>query len=69
MFEVEKDDERIYMHGQKDQQIDILNDRVKGIGRQWPRDNRSEGIGNAARGVRNSRMSNRNMDVNLRRCR
>ena len=41
----------------------------QGIGRQWPRDDRSEGIGNAARDMRNNGMSNRNMDVNLRRCR
>ncbi|MBM2578088.1 type VI secretion system tip protein VgrG [Jannaschia sp. Os4] len=32
-FEDERDRELIYMHGQKDQQIDILNDRAKGIGR------------------------------------
>ena len=32
MFEDEKDEELIYMHGQKDQQIDILNDRTKTIG-------------------------------------
>ncbi len=33
MFEDEKDEELIYMHGQKDQQIEILNDRAKSIGR------------------------------------
>ncbi len=33
MFEDEKDEELIYMHGQKDQQIEILNDRTKTIGR------------------------------------
>jgi len=32
MFEDQKDQELIYMHGQKDQQIDILNDRNKTIG-------------------------------------
>lgn len=32
-FEDEKDQELIYMHGQKDQQINILNDRAKDIGR------------------------------------
>lgn len=32
MFEDRKDEELIYMHGQKDQQIDILNDRRKTIG-------------------------------------
>ncbi|MEM8849585.1 MAG: type VI secretion system tip protein TssI/VgrG [Pseudomonadota bacterium] len=32
-FEDEKDQELIFMHGQKDQQIDILNDRGKSIGR------------------------------------
>ena len=31
-FEDQKDQELIYMHGQKDQQIDILNDRNKTIG-------------------------------------
>ncbi|WP_298359477.1 type VI secretion system Vgr family protein [uncultured Litoreibacter sp.] len=31
-FEDEKEQELIYMHGQKDQQIDILNDRTKSIG-------------------------------------
>ncbi|WP_208354182.1 type VI secretion system Vgr family protein [Pseudaestuariivita rosea] len=31
-FEDEADQELIYMHGQKDQQIDILNDRTKTIG-------------------------------------
>ena len=33
MFEDERDQELIYMHGQKDQQIEILNDRSKSIGR------------------------------------
>lgn len=33
MFEDANDNELIYMHGQKDQQIDILNDRQKAIGR------------------------------------
>ncbi|MEP4197200.1 MAG: type VI secretion system tip protein TssI/VgrG [Aliishimia sp.] len=32
-FEDEKDQELIYMHGQKDQLIEILNDRTKSIGR------------------------------------
>ena len=32
-FEDEKEEELIYMHGQKDQQIEILNDRGKAIGR------------------------------------
>lgn len=32
-FEDEKDQELIYMHGQKDQRIEILNDRFKDIGR------------------------------------
>jgi len=32
-FEDEKERELIYMHGQKDQQIEILNDRGKSIGR------------------------------------
>ncbi|SPH27527.1 Actin cross-linking toxin VgrG1 [Ascidiaceihabitans donghaensis] len=32
-FEDQKDQELIYMHGQKDQQITILNDRAKDIGR------------------------------------
>jgi len=32
-FEDQKDQELIYMHGQKDQQTDILNDRNKTIGR------------------------------------
>ncbi len=32
-FEDEKDEELIYMHGQKDQLIEILNDRTKSIGR------------------------------------
>ncbi len=41
----------------------------QGIGRQWPRDSRSDGIGVAARDMRNNGMSNRNMDVTLRRCR
>ncbi len=39
-FEDEKDQELIYMHGQKDQQIDILNDRSKAIGRD-----QSENVG------------------------
>ncbi|SFJ83770.1 type VI secretion system Vgr family protein [Jannaschia pohangensis] len=39
-FEDEKDRELIYMHGQKDQQIDILNDRNKTIGRD-----QSESVG------------------------
>ena len=39
-FEDQKDQELIYMHGQKDQQIDILNDRAKNIGRD-----QQEGIG------------------------
>ncbi|MEO0865597.1 MAG: type VI secretion system tip protein TssI/VgrG, partial [Pseudomonadota bacterium] len=33
MFEDERDEELIFMHGQKDQQITILNDRGKDIGR------------------------------------
>jgi type VI secretion system secreted protein VgrG len=33
MFEDERDQELIFMHGQKDQQIQILNDRAKSIGR------------------------------------
>ncbi len=33
MFEDEKDQELIYMHGQKDQLVEILNDRDKTIGR------------------------------------
>jgi type VI secretion system secreted protein VgrG len=32
-FEDERDQEKIYMHGQKDHEIDILNDRSKSIGR------------------------------------
>jgi type VI secretion system secreted protein VgrG len=32
-FDDDKDNELIYMHGQKDQQIEILNDRSKSIGR------------------------------------
>ncbi|MCK0122439.1 type VI secretion system tip protein VgrG [Loktanella sp. F6476L] len=39
-FEDQKDREMIYMHGQKDQQIDILNDRSKNIGRD-----QQEGVG------------------------
>ncbi len=39
-FEDEKEQELIYMHGQKDQQIDILNDRDKSIGRD-----QSESVG------------------------
>lgn len=39
-FEDQKDQELIYMHGQKDQQIHILNDRAKDIGRD-----QSENIG------------------------
>ncbi len=39
-FEDQKDAEMIYMHGQKDQQIDILNDRAKSIGRD-----QSEAVG------------------------
>lgn len=41
MFEDEKDDELIYMHGQKDHQINILNDRRKDIGHD-----QSEAVGN-----------------------
>ncbi len=59
-FEDEKDRELIYMHGQKDQQIDILNDRNKTIGQDQnetvARDktisvgnNHTETIGNDAR--------------------
>lgn len=33
MFEDQKEQELIYMHGQKDHRIDILNDRAKSIGR------------------------------------
>lgn len=33
MFEDQADEELIYMHGQKDQEIEILNDRSKSIGR------------------------------------
>ena len=33
MFEDQKDEELIFMHGQKDQQIEIQNDRAKNIGR------------------------------------
>ncbi len=33
MFEDLRDEELIYMHGQKDQEIEILNDRSKSIGR------------------------------------
>lgn len=40
MFEDEKDQELIYMHGQKDHQVDILNDRFKTIGRD-----QSENVG------------------------
>ncbi len=39
-FEDERDQELIYMHGQKDHQIDILNDRSKTIGRD-----QSEAVG------------------------
>ncbi|HIE27076.1 TPA: type VI secretion system tip protein VgrG, partial [Candidatus Poribacteria bacterium] len=39
-FEDQKDQELIYMHGQKDQQTDILNDRNKTIGRD-----QSESVG------------------------
>ncbi|KIT14309.1 type VI secretion system Vgr family protein [Jannaschia aquimarina] len=39
-FEDQRDEELIYMHGQKDQQIDILNDRAKSIGRD-----QSEAVG------------------------
>ena len=39
-FEDENEQELIYMHGQKDQQIEILNDRAKSIGRD-----QSEAVG------------------------
>ena len=41
----------------------------RGIGRQWIREGRAEGLGQAARGMRQDGLADRRMNVNLERCR
>jgi len=41
----------------------------RGIGRQWIRDDRAEGLGQTARGMRQEGLADRRMNVNLERCR
>ena len=41
----------------------------RGIGRQWIREGRAEGLGQAARGMRQDGLADRRMNVNLEMCR